>query len=444
MASYVRKGLFVLVILLALIQVVRWPVRQASAGATATTKTLDRNLEPVVVSGASLSGLIGAPVEHLRVYTYTGSGWGGQIPAQVDEVDSGSYVATEDGLFDSDDEIVVAAGDLGDQAPSTASLRTMLPISATWYEIRVTDPVSPAKTGWAYLVRSSVLTPTFTGDYVDYITGTRRIVSSRYHLGFAGTHAGLDYLSLYDSGVDILDRSKLRLNLDNVPIFGTLTLTEDDLADPTDPTLIKDGPIRVLLEQEMLRGAPGLYEAALDTMVQAYDSWVRTTTSLSLNVGGGVTISSTRISVDMDSVVSGATFYNAFTPAGVVIDGSPDLITETLSTWAQFSHSSGRVIQVSDPTPLGGTPKTYYRDNSTPEPNDTGQPGSYGDSGFLVEDGDQLFTADSILVILPPAGGENVGDTYLQYVENPLTVTAVARTGISVYLPAVFKALSTY
>lgn len=438
MAGYVRKLLLVSCILIALIVVSVRFISQAAGRLTVGVKTLDRDLDPVIISGATVSDLVDAPVGHLFVYTYTGAGWGGQIPVQVDEVESGSYVTFEDGLLDADDRIVFMAGDVGDQSLATASLLTTLPISATWYEIEVTDPLSPTKKGWAYLVRSGVLTPTFSADYIDYITTTRRITTSQYELGFAATHAGFDHLALNGSGVDILDRTKLRVTFDNVPFVGSFTLTENNLGIP-DSVLIKDGPVRVLLGHRIAGGVPGVYQADLDNTIQAYASLLRSTDSLSYTIRGGVVISVIRVSIDLDSVASGATFFNAHTAAGVTIDGTPDAVPETLSAWAQVSHTTGRVIQVSDLAPMGGTLKTFYRDNSTPESNDTGQPGSYGDSGFLIENGNQTFTTHSSLFVLPPADGKNVGDTYQDYSQNPLTVTATAKTGVIVYLPAVFR-----
>ena len=71
---------------------------QAMANAVAMTKTLDRELEPVIISGAAVSDFIGLPVDELLVYAYTDGAFR-QIPVQVDEVDTaGSYIANEDAV----------------------------------------------------------------------------------------------------------------------------------------------------------------------------------------------------------------------------------------------------------------------------------------------------------------------------------------------------------
>ncbi len=437
MAGYIRKRLFVLLILLGLIIVSVGLTSRALAGPVTEAKTLNRDLEPVVIKGADIASLIGTPVQHLFIYTYTGTDWGGQIPFQVDEVTaSGSYTTTEDGLLDANDEIVFMAKDLGDRAPDTASLIMTLPISATWYEIEVSDPTDPTRRGWAYLVRSSELSATFSDDYVGYIVVTQHIIASQYELGFATTHFGPNYLALNGSGVDILDRSKLRIDL-NAPIIGPITVTEDDLGAPPAPAPVKDGPVRLILYQTV---SSDNIDASLRTTTLAYASLLQTIVGVTMDIPPYIDISSIRTSVDFDSGVSPATFYNANTPGGVIIDGNPDGIAGTpASKWNQVSHSSGRLIQVTDPTPVGGIQTNFYRDNSTPESNDTGQPGSYGETGFSFEGNvNQEFILESWFFVL--SGQDNVGPTYEKYFFNPLTIVSRSSLGSpEVFLPIILK-----
>ena len=90
----------------------------AHAGVTATG-TLDRIYEAVVAPGSTLPGLAGAAVTDLWVYAYRGGAWV-QIPFQLDQKDaSGNYfVADSDPTFDSNDELVWMAKDMGDQVTS--------------------------------------------------------------------------------------------------------------------------------------------------------------------------------------------------------------------------------------------------------------------------------------------------------------------------------------
>ncbi len=418
-------------------------VGQIIVSAASQSKTLDRNLEPVVVSGGKVAALSGAPVGQLFVYTYTGASLGGQIPMQVDEVTAGgNYTTADDGLLNGNDEIVFMAADLGARLPATVSLTTTLPISPTWYEIEVYDPTTPAKKGWAYLVRSASLVSTAGGDYAGYNAPNRRITTGQYTAEFTTTHAGLENLKLNGSSTDILDRTKLRVI---VNFFGTFTFTEDNLP-PTSPNplLIKDGPVRVVLQRDVQQSfLSGAVKANLSTIYFAYASLLQATANISLTTGG-IPVSSVRTSFDFDSGAAGATFFNANTPAGVTINGVPDAIAATpLSSWFQVSHPTGRLIQITNPAAAGGTPQNFYRDNSTPETPDTGQPGSFGESGIVYGGNfNSNFVLQSSIFFLPPAGGgpDNVGAAYEQFFDNPLAITAHLPPDFPrVYLPIVIK-----
>jgi len=396
------------------------------------TRTLDRDLEPVVVKGSQVPALDGAPLGQLFVYKYSGNNRIGPIPAQVDEVTSGGdYTASEGNGLDPNDEIVFMAVDTGDQPSDTSGLGSF----TTWYEIEVVDPLNPAHKGWAYLVRRS---PTsVSGNYVDYNTSTWRITTApnNYELGFATTgHIGFDNLTLNGSGTDILDRTKLRVTRP------PLIVDEDNLGAP-EPIEVIDGRVRAIVQ----RGA-SFNLVDLTTTYLAYSSMVQTFTE----VDSSVSVSKVRTSVDLNSSADGATFYNANTPpAGVTIDGNPDSVAATpYSNWAQVSHTSGRLVQVSDPAPAGGTPKNYYCDDttSTEECDATGKTGdsvSYGDSGTMLEGSvNQAFTLSSSLYVLPSAGvgQDKVGATYKEYFFNPLQVAAYLEGERSrIFLPIIFK-----
>jgi hypothetical protein len=260
----------------------------------------------------------------------------------------------------------------------------------------------------------------------------------------------IDYLAMNGSGVDILDRSKLRVVLD---VLGPFFVDEEDLAGP-DTALVKDGPVRGILRQsaQVSPGVPGAGAGLVATNL-AYASLMRTTAQISVTLPSLVDLSYVRMSVDFDVAASGATFYNANTPAGVAVDGSPDSVAGTpLSHWAQVSHTTGRLIHVADPTPAGGTQENYYCDDdgvgtlecdSTPE---TGDGLSYGDAGISIGGGiNESFTAESSFFVLPApgGGGDNVGATYNDYHFNPLDVETKLFTdhtdGEMIFLPVVLK-----
>ena len=253
---------------------------------SASVKTLDRDLEPVIITGTAISAFVGVPVDQLFVYAYTDGVWT-QIPAQVDEVTAtGAYTDTEDGVLDANDEVVFMAVDLGDQAPADPHSADGFPIVARWYEIEVTDPISPTHKGWAYLVHSATLTPTFTADYVSFDSLLHRINGVTYHLGYATPRPWMDYLSLTDGVTDILDRApKSRL------CFGDWCFPETLLPNLQDD-LIKDGSVRLIV-----RNGRVLAHGAMA-------SW-----TIPVPDTGGA--SSMRFSVDFSPAASGATYYNA-------------------------------------------------------------------------------------------------------------------------------------
>ena len=382
-----------------------------------SVKTLNRDLEPVIVTGAAINAFIGVPTDQLFVYAYTDGTWT-QIPAQVDEVTAmGTYTETEDGLLDANDEVVFMAMDLGDQAVGMVPTADGEPISALWYEIEVTDPISPTRKGWAYLVRSTVLTTTFTADYVSFDPLLHRINGVAYHLGYATPRPWMDYLTLGDSMVDILDRApKSRL------CFGIVCLPES-LSPNLQDDLIKDGPVRLIV-----RNGRVLAHGAMA-------SW-----TISVPDTGGA--SSIRFSADFSPAASGSTYYNAVVPAGVTVDGITDTVpAEPLSPWWQLSTSDGTMIQVADTTSIGGTQYNYYVDNSEWDWLDTGDHMHYGDTGVYIADPNKSFTYRFSIYFLP-GSQPNVGEAYAAYFSHPLSVTAqLQRLELpeKVYLPVVFR-----
>ncbi|MBC8263636.1 MAG: hypothetical protein H8E47_05870 [Anaerolineales bacterium] len=392
-------------------------VRLAAADNVIMAKTLDRDFEPVIVTGAAISAFAGTPVDQLFVYAYTDGVWT-QIPAQVDEVTAtGAYTDTEDSLLDANDEVVFMAVDLGDQAPADPHSADGFPTVARWYEIEVTDPLSPTRKGWAYLVHSASLAPTFTADYVSFDPSLHRINGVTYHLGYATPRPWMDYLTLGDGIVDILDRApKSRL------CFGLVCLPES-LSPNLQDDLIKDGPVRLIV-----RNGRVLAHGAMA-------SW-----TIPVPDTGGA--SSMRFSVDFSPAASGATYYNATVPAGVTVDGITDTVSaEPLSPWWQLSTDAGTLIQVADTTSIGGTQSNYYVDNSEWDWSDTGDRLHYGDTGVYIADPNPSFTYTFTIYFL--SGSQpNLGETYAAYFSNPLSTTAwlhKLELPVKVYLPVIFR-----
>ena len=378
-----------------------------------TPRSIGRNLEPVVVTGGDLPLLQGAPVDSLFAYAHR-DGIYQQIPFQVDHVGSaGVYMTSLDDSLGPADEIVFMSSDLGD-LPSPVQITNSLPISPTWYQIEVTDSLSPTLKGWAYIVRSSSLTKTFTQTYASFDSATNQITASHYVLGFASGHPGFGYLALNGSWVDILDRTKIRLQT----YLGTLT---EDFIGPQPIDLIKDGPVRVIA-----RGGA----------VIGYSSMFHTVISSTLPAG----VTGARFSTDFNVNAAPSTFYNANTPAGVTVDGSPDTMAPSpLSPWWEVAGGTGSLVQVGDSSLAGGTQTNYYKDDDTIEPTDTGDHKSYGDTGVRVDVPNPTVVYQMTYFVLP-ADQPNVGARYATYVAHPLQVTTTAQGQLHhIYLPIVIR-----
>lgn len=373
------------------------PTMAGSVTMLTISKTLDRDLEPVSISGAAVIDFVGLPVDELFVYVHINGAFR-QIPAQIDEVTpGGSYVVSEDGLLDDNDEIVFMAKDLGNKVLGYPVDNRI--IRDRIYEIKVSDPTKPTKRGWAYLVHSSVLTPTFSSDYVDFDMTLRRINAANYSLGLGTTHPGFEYLALGDSDVDILDRTKFRLFCENPLIC---PVTEEDLPLVFDD-LVKDGPVRVIL-----RG--GL----------AYGSMVDWTVRHTLPpfLAGDLCLST-----DFNAAVSGATYYNSVVPNGVIVDGIADpVVSKPLSPWWQLSTDAGTLIQVTNSDDIGGTQFNHYIDNSEVVEADTGDQQRYGETGLYIANPNLSFMYHFAIYFLS-GFHNNVGEAYATYFWHPLSVT---------------------
>jgi hypothetical protein len=375
--------------------------------------TLDRHTDPVIVAGGAVTALVGVPIDELFAYAYGEGAWQ-QIPFQVDEVTSaGAFTTTEDSLLDGNDEVVFMAMDVGDQAPAVALVTTTLPISDTWYEIAVNDPLSPARQGWVYLFRSTVLTSTAGSDYVDFDSDLHHINGTSYSLGFGTTHPVFESLTL-DGGVDILDRTKIRM-------YGALpwlVLTEETIG-PLPDDLIKDGPVRVIV-----RGGNGL----------AYGSVVWWKIPIPRLIPGFK--KAIRFSNDFSEEASGSILYNAAVTEGVTVDGINEAVpTVPLSPWWQLNNEHGTLVQVGDSSSMGGEQTNYYLDDLAVDPDDTGDGRSYGDIGIRVEDPLETFTYTFALHRVPMTQ-VNLGEVYYDRFRNPLTAATSRQDRFSVALTA--------
>lgn len=397
-----------------------------------------RKQEPVILTGAQLPLVIGAPLDELYAYAYDGGDWA-QIPFQIDEVDASGVYTVENGLLDENDELVFMAMDLGVQADPLAWIEDADSRNYPRYQVGVANPLNLAEQGWVYVYRSTTLAPGFA-DYVDWDEVNDRVLAGTYIAGFApGVHPGLDSLELNGSGIDSVDRSKIRIEatcwLGPIPV--SVTLTEEDLNDQSDAMPDIDGPVRV--GSGNAEGVSWYYHSLYGSQVVFHVDDLESPV-----VCSSIELNAVRISVDwLDPAITGmapATYYDSNVPGGLPIDGSSDNVPTTPTiTWEQVSGGQGSVVQVLDVTLGGGTLTNYYKDDQTTDPDDTGDGQSFGDAGFRADDPAGEVAFGLFNFVLDP-GQPNVGALYRGYYENPLEVTVVAQGEVHMlYLPLLSK-----
>jgi hypothetical protein len=399
---------------------------------TAPTINWSRQEDPVIFHGSQLPLFSGVDVSRLYAYSFAGGVWE-QIPFQIDEVIAVGQYGDEGGLLDDDDELVFMAMDLGEMAVSGNWIDDTSSRISPRYQLEVTNPLNTAEVGYVYVFQSDTLTNTHV-DYVDWISETQVIDAGAYKLGITTSPLQReDSLELNDTGVDILDRSKFKLNVvcraGGVPV--PITLNEDAFEGEMEdffifePTI--DGPVRV--------GGSTLgwinwsyYSMRFNQFGLNFDyltGLVCETGLLNFGRFDGFRFLFDWIDPDA-SGMSPMTYYDSNKTSGSPIDGSDDFVsTSPLTKWTQVSGNLGSVVRLTD---LGdgvvGAYLNYYKDDSATDYEDTGDWQSYGDSGFeiLFEQGQTEYgqlDVEMVEYFLDP-NQPKIGDTYLGCKENPL------------------------
>ncbi len=224
-----------------------------ATSATATDGPPSRASEPIVVPGADLAPFVGARIAELRLWRWAEGQWR-MPPAPVDEgTDGGYFTRAEDGILDGNDELVLMADDLGEEAPA-GSWPPGMSDEHPPLGIAVTDPLSGV-VRFAYASRSSIAPPAPETRLVEYDAGAREVRSPTYTLGLAGIptdgFVGIRTLSLFGGATDLLDRLKLRASVrlatyehtfteENVQFSRTAVKVAPPIA----------GPVRIVVDNE--------------------------------------------------------------------------------------------------------------------------------------------------------------------------------------------------
>jgi hypothetical protein len=424
--------LFLTTLLLLALNAATLAAEPASQAGPGPANTLTRQRDAVVVNGAVLPALAGAPLDELFLYRFDGAAWQ-QIPFQFDEVDaiSNSYVVTGDGSLDPADELAFLAQDAGQQAPTGQWLADPLSTAHPRHELLVSDPLHPGETATVYLYRSPALIPDFGPGYIGVTTDTITTPFFAATVNFSET-LGLTALEINGSGQDIVDQS--HLSIKGRIVFLPVQLCEADiLSQISDPSLIPSGlppgdrPVRYVSGPAGDTGS-AVYPASLRTVVGPIDL---TTIAGSIGIPG-LTLDEFRISLDlMNPAVSGfatARFHaDTIAAAGVPIDGVPDSVPTTLAAWTQLNGSHGSVVQLNSVQTTGTSAFTYYLDNASATAADChGTDGAFGESGVRIAPfagqvtvRQQLYFAESL--------SQAAGALYQSYAANPLQAAAASQ-----------------
>ena len=174
------------------------PLMLLTVGCTLYGATLDRQGDPIVLTGAQLPKLLGSAPDQLVGFVWNTKGEWVQVPVQVDERDwvspgqilhepvadwptvSGSlykilvYTPTSwtgpgytsldtytphdsDPTFDANDELSLLVDDTGVRAPAGTTPPSGVDASRG-QEVEITDPLDSSRSGWVYLYPSTVFT----------------------------------------------------------------------------------------------------------------------------------------------------------------------------------------------------------------------------------------------------------------------------------------------
>lgn len=422
-----------------------------------------REGDPVVVAGAGIAPMLGKNPAQIVAFRYN-AGWT-QIPVQIDErmvidfgkvyhqsntgltflgyADGGTWTGIDpDATFDSDDELVFMAKDVGSRVPAVVSLPAGAQADPV-VEVAVNDPLS-GPLGYVYLfLTDGSLTPGAGQNYVTYafnlLSGSyfstykisagpnpenTSVTTSAYREHF-GDRWVRDETNVYAggaSGVDILDRHK------NLFGPGSCSRSEDSFSSGEGCFVCNiDGPVRAI--RSYLGANSGPFTQRTNIFYEARQDIA---TNLRVHVISGI-----MDLYDYSPAASGMTYYNSLLPGGVLVDGNPDSVPTGAITWEMVTGAQGSLaLFVKLVTDISGlTYTSYYSDDSTPSVTQcTGDAFEYGESGVWINqtipNTDPTFGTAKILTALrtqyylPPNQPTSAATERLSLVQNPLTASA--------------------
>ena len=370
-----------------------------------------RDLDPVVLTGAQVPHLVGAvpgsivafrwnwetrlweqvPVQvderHVEYLTKLRNGTGSSGPTTLAYSDPSANAGPDPvPTLDANDEIAFMARDTGGPAPrGTADPEGV--VASSGDRVVVTDPlanydaVRGTGLGYIYLFRraSGALSPSAGKDYVTYAfapddpmghSESSTVSSDRYSTHFSARWTR-DRLSV-GSGPDILDRHR------NLFAVGNCVRSEDTFSagDGGYATNI-DGPVRVI--RSYLGANSGTYTQREHIF---YRSAEQVRTFLRVHAIPGILDF-----YDLSAAAIGMQYSSSSTPTGVTVDGVPDTTGAAAPTWEAISGAQGAVVSTTASVTdiVGLATQAYYLDDATPPAVQcTGDSSEYGAAGTAI------------------------------------------------------------
>lgn len=409
-------------------------VAAAVAGLTGCDRapsTVPRTIDPVVLTGADLPGLVGeAPgdivafahrkpdgvetwdqvpvqVDERKVVPFgamppanatpgvpgTVYGYGGGGPTALQYADPGTWVGADTNpAFDADDELVFMVADAGSVVGEEISPEPAGVVPGSGVAVKVEDPRAAGSVGYVYLfVRSgSGLDPAAGEDYVDYDfrltsgdykttyrrnTGpnpeTSTAVTDRYTIGF--DDRWFETTWRVGAGADLLDGHKA------VFAIGSCGRSNATFVAAEGAFVANiDGPVRAIRSYVGANSGPRTQRTHL-----FYRTHEVTITDLRVHA-----IPSIVDYLDYGPGALGSTYRSSTVPGGVTIDGHADAVPASVPTWEAVHGAQGTVVVLSrysadyTPAPIVSW---FYADDSTPSANQCwGDAFFYGASGSLI------------------------------------------------------------
>lgn len=359
----------------------------------ASDQVTERYGEAIVLRGEQLRSFLGRRPDEIEAIDARDH----RLLVQVDERDgAGTYMATEDGKLDANDEVVLLAGDAG--GPWSGDV--LMPYTLG-YGVQITDPLG-GPDRWIYLgVDRLAFAPAdpLPDPAIRYLPPESRIAGASYAMDFAQPSTdgfiGPKGMRFSQGGANLVDRLKIRFAVRT--FLGVDTYTEEDIAANAEVRAAEGpppriGPLRIVLDKA---GVNLAYPRRLTISRGSYEE-----PDLPL----GAVLEDLRMALDLSPAAIGATYRDSRGAAPVTIDGQPDTVaSRPLPLWREYSFSEGRLVLLSRASAATADVRQTYDDGTKAPDNDTGDKRLVGQVGVRADSMTRLGQADfpGEMVFLP-------------------------------------------